>query len=191
MPREKDFDQVQVIKVCTTLFAKNGYSATGIQEIVDTTGINRSSLYATFKGKDELFLTCLTKVLLEEKNSLLELEKKGTSAIKLLDVYLADMIKDKTSSHLLKFANAEFKLLNKKTQTSLNTHYQWKYSFFLNTLQAGQKAGKLSKKIDAKDMVALLEMMVQGVQNLSPLANADKLYKNSLAQFSTLIQKKK
>jgi hypothetical protein len=34
-------------------------------------------------------------------------------------------------------------------------------------------------------------MMVQGVQNLSPLANADKLYKNSLAQFSILIQKKK
>jgi hypothetical protein len=128
---------------------------------------------------------------LEEKNSLLELEKKGTSTIKLLDAYLVDMIKDKPASHLLKFANAEFKLLNKKTQATLNTHYQWKYSFFLNVVQSGQKDGKLSKKIEAKDMVALLEMMVQGVQNLSPLANADKLYKNSLAQFSILIQKKK
>jgi TetR/AcrR family transcriptional repressor of nem operon len=191
MPREKDFDQASVLKKCTALFAANGYSATGIQEIVNTTGINRSSLYSTFKGKEELFLSCLKNVMQEESALLEDLEKKGHSATKLIDAYILLVIKDKPGYHLLKFANAEFKLLNKKTQTVLNNHYQWRFNFFERLLQHAQKADKLTKKIEVKDMVALLELMVQGIQNLSPLALADKSYKKSILQFSAMIHKKK
>ena len=191
MPREKDFDQQTVIKKCINLFANNGYSATGIQEIVDATGINRSSLYSTFKGKDELFLTCLKKVMGEEVASLESVHKKNTSGIKFLDAYLEMVSKDQPTYHLFKYANAEFKLLNKKTQNAVNAHYSWKHSFIAEILKSAQKDGKLTKKIDSKDMVSLLELIVQGLQNISPLANADKVYKKSVAQFSTLIQKKK
>lgn len=191
MPREKDFDQETVVKKCISLFANKGYSATGIQEIVDATGINRSSLYSTFKGKDELFLTCLKKVMQEEVTTLEAMHKKNTSAIKFLDAYLEMVTKDQPAYHLLKYANAEFKLLNRKTQAVVNIHYSWKHAFFTEILKSAQKDGKLTKKIDAKDMVGLLELIVQGIQNISPLANADKVYKKSVAQFSTLIQKKK
>ncbi len=191
MPREKDFDQATVVKKCIDLFASHGYSATGIQEIVQKTGINRSSLYSTFKGKDELFLTCIRKVMLDEVGQLEGMQKKGMSAIKIVDAYLSMVTKDQPAFHLLKFASAEFKLLDRKTQTAVNAHYQWKYAFFEVIFKHAQKSGKLSKKIEAKDMVALLEMMVQGIQNMSPLANADKTYKKSLPEFSRLIQKKK
>lgn len=191
MPREKDFDQQMVVKKCINLFANKGYSATGIQEIVEATNINRSSLYSTFKGKDELFLTCLKKVMLDEVTILEALQKKGHSATKLLDAYLELVIKDKPGFHLLKYANAEFNLLNKKTQALVNIHYQWKYTFFEGIIKLAQKDDKLTKKIDAKDMVGLLELIVQGIQNVAPLANAEKIYKKSVLQFSTLIKKKK
>lgn len=191
MPREKDFNQQAVVNKCITLFASKGYSATGIQEIVETTGINRSSLYSTFKGKDELFLTCVKQVMQEEVKALEAMQKKGMAAIKLVESYLDMVIKDKPAYHLLKYANAEFKLLDKKTQAAVNAHYQWKYSFFDSILKPAQKSGKLSKKIDSKDMVALMELMVQGIQNVSSLANAEKVYKKAVSQFSKLIQKKK
>ncbi len=190
MPREKDFDQQAVVKKCIDLFAHHGYSATGIQEIVDNTGINRSSLYSTFKGKDELFLTCLKKVMQEEILSLEALQKK-LSPIKLIDAYLASVTKDKAGYHLLKFATAEFKLLNKRSQTAINAHYQWKQTFFEGVLMQAQKNGKLSKKIEVGDMVSLLELIVQGVQNFSHLNNADRLYKKPSIRFSKLIQRKK
>ncbi|MFI6495115.1 TetR/AcrR family transcriptional regulator [Streptomyces sp. NPDC050564] len=36
------------------LFWRQGVATTGIQDIVNATGLNRSSLYATFGGKQEL-----------------------------------------------------------------------------------------------------------------------------------------
>ncbi len=190
MPREKDFNQSTVIKKCTFLFANNGYSATGIQEIVESTGINRSSLYSTFKGKDELFLTCLDVASKEEISALNEMNKKFTG-LKFVDSYLVSAIKSQTQSHLFKFASAEFKLLNKKTQSFVNAHYRWRYHFLLSIVQEGQKTEKISKKLEAKDIVVMLELITQGIQNLSSLADAEKLYKKSVLRFSSLIKKKK
>ena len=191
MPREKDFDQATVIKKCTALFAASGYSATGIQEIVNASGINRSSLYATFKGKDELFLHCLQKAMLEDAAALEGLGKKGYATSKIMEEYLDMIVKDKPVYHLFKFAHAEFKLLNKKTQAALNAHSQWKNKFFEQHISSAQKSGKLSAKISAKETAGLLEVLVQGIQNVSPLANADKLYKKPAMQLVKLLQKKK
>jgi TetR/AcrR family transcriptional repressor of nem operon len=190
MPREKDFNQNDVVKKCTQLFAKNGYSATGIQEIVDATGINRSSLYATFKGKDELFLSCIDKAAKEEMALLSALQKKGVG-LKFIDSYLLATTKDQPVFHLFKFANAEFKLLNRKTQNFINTHYRWKFNFLLDLIQQGQKSGKITKKTQAKDIVALMELVIQGIQNLSPSADSEKVYKKSVLVFSSLFKKKK
>jgi TetR/AcrR family transcriptional regulator, transcriptional repressor for nem operon len=190
MPREKDFDQNEVVRKCTLLFSKNGYSATGIQEIVDATKINRSSLYATFKGKDELFLSCLDKAAKDEIALLTGLQKKS-EGLKFLDGYLLAVTKDPSFLHLFKFATAEFKLLNRKTQNYINKHYQWKYQFLLKMIQGAQKSGKISGKTNAKDIVALMEMIIMGIQNLSPTADGTRLYKKSALQFSSLIKKKK
>jgi TetR/AcrR family transcriptional repressor of nem operon len=190
MPREKDFDQNEVVRKCTILFSKNGYSATGIQEIVDATKINRSSLYATFKGKDELFLSCLDKAANDEIAILTGLQKKS-DGLKFLDGYLAAMSKDQPVFHLFKFATAEFKLLNRKTQNYINKHYRWKYNLLLKIVQDAQRTGKISGKAGAKDIVGLIELIVVGSQNLSFTADGTKLYKKSALQFSSLISKKK
>ena len=41
------------------LFRDQGYEATSVQDLVDRTGINRFSLYATFKSKNDLFEAAL------------------------------------------------------------------------------------------------------------------------------------
>lgn len=189
MPREKDFNQNEVVRKCTILFAKNGYSATGIQEIVDATKINRSSLYSTFKGKDELFLSCVDRSAKDEINLMQTLHKKATG-LKFIDGYLAAVTKDQAMFHLFKFATAEFKLLNKKTKAYINNHLRWKYNFLLTIIQEGQRSGKITRKTEAKDIVGMMELIVQGIQNLSSSADAEKIYKKSAQQFSSVIKKK-
>ena len=44
----------RLIECAAELFWKNGYSATGISEILKQTGLPKGSFYFYFKSKDEL-----------------------------------------------------------------------------------------------------------------------------------------
>jgi TetR/AcrR family transcriptional regulator, transcriptional repressor for nem operon len=61
----KHFDQTAVLGTVVQLFWRQGLATTGIQDVVDETGVNRSSLYATFGGKQELYLAALDRYLEE------------------------------------------------------------------------------------------------------------------------------
>lgn len=53
MPDVKHFDPDTVLESVVRLFWRQGVASTGIQDVVTATGLNRSSLYATFGGKQE------------------------------------------------------------------------------------------------------------------------------------------
>jgi TetR/AcrR family transcriptional repressor of nem operon len=59
MPRTKEFDPEAVLEEAMELFWENGFEATSAQDLVDRTGLNRSSLYNTFGSKQELYLRAL------------------------------------------------------------------------------------------------------------------------------------
>lgn len=59
MPWEKQFDKQEVLGRALDAFWTNGYEATSMQDLVDCTGVNRGSLYATFGDKRALFLAAL------------------------------------------------------------------------------------------------------------------------------------
>jgi TetR/AcrR family transcriptional regulator, transcriptional repressor for nem operon len=61
MPRTKSFDQEEILDKATNLFWQQGYNATPPQDILDTTGLSRSSLYDTYGDKHSLFLQCLRR----------------------------------------------------------------------------------------------------------------------------------
>jgi len=55
----KQFDQDEVLDRAMAVFWERGYEATSIQDVVEATGLNRGSLYATFSDKKQLFLAVL------------------------------------------------------------------------------------------------------------------------------------
>lgn len=59
MPRTKNFDPAEVLEKAKNLFWEKGYYATSMQDLVDTLGINRASMYDTYGGKDQLFARAL------------------------------------------------------------------------------------------------------------------------------------
>jgi AcrR family transcriptional regulator len=61
MPDVKHFDPDAALDTALRLFWRQGMATTGIQDIVTATGLNRSSLYATFGGKRELYLAALNR----------------------------------------------------------------------------------------------------------------------------------
>jgi len=59
MPWEKQFDREAVLDRVMQLFWSRGYEATSMQDIVESTSVNRGSLYATYGDKHALFLAAL------------------------------------------------------------------------------------------------------------------------------------
>lgn len=59
MPWEKTFDVTETLGKAMHAFWSRGYEATSMQDIVDCTGINRGSLYATYGDKRSIFLAAL------------------------------------------------------------------------------------------------------------------------------------
>ena len=55
----KQFDRHEVLDRAMAVFWEHGYEATSIQDLLEATGINRGSLYATFGNKQQLFLAVL------------------------------------------------------------------------------------------------------------------------------------
>lgn len=55
MSRTKEFDTDAALERAMRLFWRRGYEATSVQDLVDELGLNRSSLYATFGDKAQLF----------------------------------------------------------------------------------------------------------------------------------------
>lgn len=59
MGRPFEFERSEVLDRALRLFWRRGYQATSVADLVEETGISRSSLYAAFGDKPALFAECL------------------------------------------------------------------------------------------------------------------------------------
>jgi AcrR family transcriptional regulator len=61
MAGKKQFDVDVVLDAAMVQFWRTGYADTSIDDLSKATGLNRSSIYATFGDKDALYLRCLDR----------------------------------------------------------------------------------------------------------------------------------
>jgi TetR/AcrR family transcriptional repressor of nem operon len=59
MARSLEFDRTKALEAAMKLFWTRGYAAASLPELLETMGIARSSFYASFGTKRELFMECL------------------------------------------------------------------------------------------------------------------------------------
>lgn len=77
MPDVKHFDPSAVVSTVTQLLWQRGWADTGIADIADTTGVSRSSLYATSGQLAGPVLGALCRYLVEHVGRFTALETGG------------------------------------------------------------------------------------------------------------------
>jgi len=94
MPKVETFDRDLVINQATDVFHSKGFNATSMQDLVDATGLNRSSIYNSFENKHTLFLECLNAYQNKYKSKISETLLKANSPIEAIEyifnLYLND-----------------------------------------------------------------------------------------------------
>ena len=79
----------QLIKTALELFAKNGIHATGIDTIVEYSGVTKKTLYAHFRSKEELVLAVLRQYNVLARNVFMRRVESGgkTPRARLLAIF--------------------------------------------------------------------------------------------------------
>ena len=79
--RPREFDRDDVLGHAMTLFWEKGFEASSLSDIVEATGLNKSSLYNAFGSKNELFSTALERYVAMRTGEITELLTTGTQGL--------------------------------------------------------------------------------------------------------------
>ena len=63
MGRPRAFSESDVVASASAVFARRGFAAASVDDLVRATGVGRASLYGAFGSKDGLFQRCLSGAL--------------------------------------------------------------------------------------------------------------------------------
>jgi AcrR family transcriptional regulator len=86
--RPRLFDEEAVLDELTALFWRKGYSQTSMTDLVDASGVHKSSLYSTFGSKEELFSKILRRYLASRMDMLSALIEQAGPGIDGIHAFL-------------------------------------------------------------------------------------------------------
>lgn len=96
--RPRQFNADKAIEQATQQFWLGGYTATSLQNLLDSMSISKSSLYQSFGNKETLFISCLDNYQVTFNKELAELLKSSTSGLRFIEQLLESVIQEVNSS---------------------------------------------------------------------------------------------
>ena len=166
MPWEKSFDVDETLDKATRVFWSKGYEATSMSDLLEATGINKGSLYNTYKNKKTLFMMGLLKYdrdHLRATVSELESMSDPVAAIALMfDKMVDECVSDVERKGCL-LVNTALELPHHDSDVAdiVKAAMADIERFFATQIKRGQQSGQLSPNIDpASAAQALLSSVI-------------------------------
>ncbi|WP_405937552.1 TetR/AcrR family transcriptional regulator [Streptomyces sp. NBC_00726] len=174
----KHFDPDATLETVVRLFWKQGVAATGVQDIVNATGLNRSSLYSTYGGKRQLYLAALNRYVAARSQPVFrQLAEDGRGLPAIADFFLG-LIDARTSGEhagwgcLVSNAHASAESDDLEVRAVLDRHHQGLCDALRAALEAAGRDGQLAPSADPVSAADLLALLAYGV-NLRSQAGGD------------------
>ena len=174
----KTFDSDAALDAAMDLFWRRGYADTSVQDLVDELGISRSSLYATFGDKDQLFQQAFGRYCMTEAGPRHELLTRDGSVLNALRELLYGLAH--APEHYpdrrgcLVVNSAMERVPSDPATTALVTAQLGRLEEALYAaLRRGQVAGEIDPSRDARTMARFLVSVIQGMRVIGK-ATADR-----------------
>nr|WP_321234915.1 TetR/AcrR family transcriptional regulator [uncultured Psychroserpens sp.] len=179
MPKVETFDRDFVVSQATEVFHDKGYNATSMQDLVDATGLNRSSIYNSFGCKLSLFIDCLeayqNKYQKKTSNVLLDAKNPANAIELLFHMYKSDMLNDKNDRGCM-ITNCKSEMANhdKKITSFLNLNQKNTLEFLEDLVERGQQEKHINTNKSAKEYAMYLFSSLQGFRMTGILVQNEK-----------------
>lgn len=169
--RTKTFEPDEIADAAMKVFWQRGYAATSIQDLVDGTGLSRSSLYSTFENKQGLYQQALRRYQAVTQANVELLASPESSPKALIRQLLMRIIEDELDDPLRRgclVANATLELAGQDDAVAeLVAHnFQRLQQALEKLIQRGQQSGEVAA---VKSPQALARFFVNTMQGLRVL----------------------
>lgn len=152
MARHKEFEINEVLDKAMHLFWTQGYEKTSMQELVDTMGIHRRSIYDTFGDKHALFIQTLQRYKSLQAQRLQSLVEKQAPVKELMRIFLTTTIdnQDLPKGCLMVNSGVELGILDPEVSTFVENGYTQTEQYLRDLLIIGQNNGEIKADLDAE-----------------------------------------
>lgn len=97
--RPREFDEEEVLDHLVEIFWAQGYEATSITDLVEGTGLNKSSLYNCFGSKEGLYAAAIERYVDVRSSMLIDIANNGTEGLddigRLLDLQETELASER------------------------------------------------------------------------------------------------
>jgi len=171
MPWEKTFEIQDAVDKAMHVFWVKGYVDTSIADILEATGLKRSSLYNAFGGKRDLFVKALRKYDHEHRRATLSkletIEKPHQVIQTLFEGVVQEALTDSDQKGcLLVNTSLELPTHDKEIQTIVKTGLREFEAFFQRQIELGQARSELPESIAPQETAKALVALIVGIRVL-------------------------
>lgn len=169
--RTKEFETDEIADAAMHVFWRHGYAATSVQDLVEGTGLSRSSLYSTFQNKQGLYQKALQRYeLLTTLNNVKLLSGSGSSKA-LIRQLLVNIVEDELSDPEHKgclVANACLELAGHDEDVAqfVVSNLQKLQHALENLLIKAQHSGEISSTQNPRALSSFFVNTIQGLRVL-------------------------
>lgn len=172
MPKTETFIREEVLERVVKVFWDKGYNGASMQDIVDASGLNRSSLYNSFGDKHALFMTALKHYQEQHHKHTVSRLKSGQSPRKIIKSILEsgtiEPNEDNRKGCL--FVNCTPQSTQSdEVKDFLTDNMKVMVSFLTELVREGQRLQEFSKSFDPKTLALYFFSALQGLKTTSLL----------------------
>lgn len=178
MARTQEFDRNEVLQAAMTLFWSKGYEATSLADLLQATGLSKSSLYASFGDKRTFFLEAFELYRKQRLATLDRILDTGPSARQALEnmlwqVALYTMQSDDACGCMVANEAVELGPHDANIRLLVLADFQEVEDRIYRSLQQAQLEGSVSTDKDARSLARFMIVTLQGIQVMAR-ANSDR-----------------
>lgn len=183
----------RIIEVAADLFYRQGYNATGIQQIIDEAGVSKGSFYTHFKTKDDLGLEYLramsSRELAHLKDVLSDIKDPYTKYIQFNQIMKEWMVSTEYRGCAFANMSAEVTDMHSPIRKEAKYHYEGFRAIIKDMVEDLLKSDPKYKNIDASFAVNQYMIIAIGAllnaeiyQDAWPYDHADKAIRKLIGE---------
>ena len=162
MPKVVDHDQQRerIRRAAWAVFARRGIKGTGLAHVAQAAGVGRSSLYHYYANKESLVHDLAKELLSKEQNVFAKAVASHGRPLRRIEKLVTELVAGFATWQLIGNVVFDLKSLNAE---AFAVFYSRVRSGLSLLIVEGQRAGEISKRMDAEDAASIVIGLVDGV----------------------------
>ncbi len=169
MARPQELETSEVLRKAMRVFWSKGYEAASLNDILQATGLSKSSLYASFGDKRELFLATFDAYRKERLWHLHRILNEGQPARACIESFFRQVLarsQDPASVHGCMTANEAVELAphDEEIRQLVANDFQAIEEAFAQAIRRGQADGSIARHTEVHALARFLVVNLQGLE---------------------------